>query len=178
MVDDPLDRRGRPNSFDYEGQPKKKLVIVKNGVIKNIAYDSYYSQKYGRKNTAHALPALNVFGPLPAHLVIKPGQVTLPQMISRVKKGLLVTRLWYIRVVHFGEMLLTGMTRDGLFLIENGEITRPVKNLRFTESLPRMFKNIIEIGSELSPHPSWGDGAHLVPPMRIADFRFTSQTEF
>lgn len=177
IIDDPFDRRGLPAAFDYEGQPKRKLTIIDRGVIKNIAYDSYYAKKYGKKNTGHALPAPNTFGPLTSHLAIEPGKSSLDRMISRVKRGLLVTRLWYIRVVHVGEMLLTGMTRDGTFLIENGRITKPVKNLRFTESIPNMFKNILEIGKELSPHSSWGGGAHLVPPIRIANFRFTGKTD-
>ena len=178
IVDDPFDKRGLPTGFDYEGQPKKKLTIVRNGVIKNIAYDSYYAAKYKKKNTGHALPAPNTFGPLTGHLVIKPGKSSLSQMVGKVKRGLLVTRLWYIRSVHFGEMLLTGMTRDGLFLIENGEVVSPVKNLRFTESIPRMFKNIVEIGRDLQPYPSWGGGANLCPPVRIADFRFTGGTDY
>jgi len=174
IIDDPFDPRGLPASFDYEGQPKQKLAIVRNGVIKNIAYDSYYAQKYKKTNTGHALPAPNTLGPLVSHLVIKPGQASLDQMISKVKRGLLVTRLWYIRSVHFGEMLLTGMTRDGLFLIEGGQIKAPVKNLRFTESIPRIFKNILEIGNDLSVYPSWGGGANLAPSVKVANFRFTS----
>jgi predicted Zn-dependent protease len=178
ITDDPSDKRGLPASFDFEGQPKEPLVIVRNGVIKNIVYDAYYANKYHKKNSGHALPAPNTFGPIPGHLVIKPGSSSLEEMTSHVKRGLLVTRFWYIRVVHYGEMLLTGMTRDGLFLIENGRITKPVKNMRFTESIPNMFKNILEVGKELTPHPSWAGYAHLVPPMRIANFRFTGKTEF
>jgi len=178
IIDDPFNPQGLPAAFDYEGQPKQKLTIVSNGVIKSLVYDSYYAQKYHRKNTGHALPAPNTFGPLVSHLVIKPGRASLDQMIGSVKRGLLVTRFWYIRVVHLGEILLTGMTRDGLFLIENGRVVASVKNLRFTESIPRMFRNIVQVGKDLSPHPSWGGGANLAPPVRIANFRFTGKTSF
>ncbi|MFC1727682.1 TldD/PmbA family protein [Patescibacteria group bacterium] len=178
ITDDPFDKRGLPASFDYEGQPKKRLPIVENGVIKNIAYDSYYAGKYKKKNTGHALPAPNTFGPLVSHLVVKPGKSSLSQMISKVKKGLLVTRFWYLSPVHYGQMLVTGMTRDGLFLIKNGAVVAPVKNLRFTESIPRMLKNIVEVGRDLLPLSSWGGGANLCPPVRISDFRFSGKTDF
>lgn len=178
VTDDPTDRRGVPAAFDWEGVPKKPTTIVENGVIRNLVYDSYYAQKYRKENTGHALPAPNTFGPLTSHLVISPGKSSLSQMISKVKRGVLVTRLWYIRSVHVGEMLLTGMTRDGTFLIENGEITASVKNLRFTESIPNIFKNIVEIGRELSPHASWGGGANLTPAVRVSKFRFTGRTEY
>ncbi len=178
ITDDPFNLQGLPTGFDYEGYPKQKLAIICKGAPLTITYDSYYAQKYQKKNTGHALPAPNTTGPLASHLMIKPGSSTQSQMIGNVKRGLIITRFWYLTAVNFSEMLLSGMTRDGTFLIENGEIVGPVKNLRFTESIPNMFKNIVEVGRELSPHPSWGGFAHLVPSVRISNFRFTGKTEY
>jgi PmbA protein len=162
-----------PSFFDFEGYPKKKITLVKNGVPKQVVYDSYYAEKYNKKNTGHGLPAPNTQGPIPLHLVIKPGSTSLEKMIKTTKKGLLINRLWYIRVVHYKNLVLTGMTRDGTFLIENGKIKHPVKNLRFTDSIPNMLKNI----TQLENMSYWQDlmwGIAKIPAVKIKSFKFTS----
>ncbi|HKZ34372.1 MAG TPA: TldD/PmbA family protein, partial [Patescibacteria group bacterium] len=177
ILDDPFDVRGVPMPFDFEGVPKKKLTLIEKGVARKIAYDSYHAHKHHMENTGHALPAPNIMGPMPGHLIILPGQKTVEEMVKNVKRGLLVTRFWYVRSIHFKLLNITGMTRDGTFLIENGEIVAPVKNMRFTESIPEALSDVCSIGKTLSVEPSWV-GANLVPALHIGHFMFTGQTDF
>jgi PmbA protein len=177
LIDDPLDSQGLPSAFDYEGVPKSPLTLIRRGVIKGIAYDSYYSQKYHQPNTAHALPAPNTWGPIPTHVKLLPGKSSLDDLIRHVDRGLLVTRLWYIRLLHPRELNVTGMTRDGLFLIKNGQLAGRVKNLRFTDSLPSVLKSIIEIGNKSQLVGDQGF-PYLLPQVRLSAFNFTSGTQF
>ncbi len=174
--DDPLHAAGYPVGFDWEGFPKKKHTLVEKGVLKGIAYDSYHAAKYGKENTGHALLAPNTFGPIPTHLVIEPGRETIESSIKKVKKGLLVTRFWYTRVIHHKKLLLTGMTRDGTFYIEHGKIVGRVRNLRYTESVVEALKDIRGIGRDLQLIGSEGSPS-LVPFLHLGKFRFTSTTK-
>lgn len=179
LIDDPFHELVFPMPFDFEGYPKKKTVFVENGILKNIAYDSYYANKYKMENTGHALPAPNTLGPIPLHLYIAPGDKTRKEMIKSVKKGLLVTRLWYVRVLNPKALNITGMTRDGTFLIENGEIVRPVKNLRFNQSIPEALKNVISIENKLTQLASFeGELIGLAPTLHIGKWEFSSGTLF
>lgn len=179
LIDDPFHKDVFPMPFDYEGQPKKALTIVENGILKNIAYDSYNAFKYKAHNTGHALPAPNTLGPIPLHLYISPGDKTREQLIRDVKRGLLVTRLWYVRVLNPKTLNVTGMTRDGTFLIENGKIVKPVKNLRFNQSIPDALNNVISIENKLTPLASFeGDLIGLMPTLHIGTWHFTSGTLF
>src|SRR5580704_18366428 len=119
---------------DYEGQPTMRLPLIENGVVKNIVTDSYYAKRLDRPNTGHALPAPNAAGPYPLHLVLSAGTKSFEQLVAETKRGLLVTRFWYIRTVDQKKTIVTGMTRDGTFLIENGRIVGGVRNLRFNQS--------------------------------------------
>lgn len=180
IVDDPLDESAFPMPFDFEGVPKRKLEIIKKGVLANLVYDSYHAAKYGGENTGHALPAPNVWGPMPLHLTILPGERTLEQMIKKVKRGLLVTRLWYVRTLNPRSLVLTGMTRDGTFLIENGEMVGGVKNMRFNQGIPEALNNIAQISSDTIPLSSFETelGINRMPALHIKGWKFTSGTEF
>ena len=175
--DDPLHAETIIAPFDYEGHPKSKLTIIDKGVFANIVYDSYHAGKHGGKNTGHALPAPNTEGPIPTHLVFEPGEVSVGDMIKNVKKGILVTRFWYVRMLHHRLLNITGMTRDGTFLIKNGEIVGAVRNLRFTQSIPEALANVVSVGNELKLEEGWG-GANLVPALHISKFHFSGVTEF
>lgn len=177
IVDNPLDPEGVPMPFDFEGYPKAPLTLVEKGVAKAICYDSYNANRYKQGNTGHALPAPNTYGPMPLNLTFTPGNKTMADMIKGVKRGIYVTRFWYIRMLHHKLLNVTGMTRDGTFLIENGEFVAPIKNLRFTQSIPEAFDTIIDVGSELSLQGGWG-GAYRVPALHIAKFNFTGKTLF
>ena len=179
IIDDPFHPEIFPMPFDYEGQPKKTMKIIENGILKNIAYDSYYAMRYKTQNTGHALPAPNTMGPIPLHLYIKPGSKTKKEMIKSVKYGLLVTRLWYVRVLNPKTLNVTGMTRDGTFLIENGKIVRPVKNLRFNQSIPEALNNVVSIENKLTRLASFeGELINLMPTLQIKKWRFSSGTLF
>lgn len=179
IIDDPFHPEVFPMPFDFEGYPKEKMIIVEKGILKNIAYDSYTATKYKAKNTGHALPAPNTLGPIPLHLYIQEGDKTRKEMIKSVKRGLLVTRLWYVRVLNPKALNVTGMTRDGTFLIENGKIIKPVKNLRFNQSIPEALNNVIGIENKLTRLASFeGEMVNLMPTLHIAKWHFTSGTLF
>ncbi|MDP4011383.1 MAG: TldD/PmbA family protein [Candidatus Roizmanbacteria bacterium] len=179
IIDDPFHESVFPMPFDFEGFPKKKITFVKNGILKNIAYDSYYAQRFHEKNTGHALPAPNTMGPIPLHMYIAPGDKTREEMIKNVKRGLLVTRLWYVRVLNPKMLNVTGMTRDATFLIENGKIIHPVKNLRFNQSIPDALNNVIDIENKLTPLASFeGEMISLAPTLHISKWEFSSGTLF
>ncbi len=177
IMDDPLHRAGYPIGFDYEGVPKRKLTLVDRGVLKNVVYDSYHAGKHKAKNTGHALLAPNTWGPVPTHMVLKPGKLSVEEMIKNVKKGLLVTRFWYTRVIHHKKLIVTGMTRDGTFLIEKGKIVGRVRNLRYTESVIEAFKDIRGIGKDLQLVGTDEGSPTLAPALHLGRFRFTSSAK-
>jgi len=163
--------------FDFEGVPKKRVYFIENGVVKDVLYDSFYAYKEGKDPTGHSLPQPNELGAYPMNFFVGIGDATVEEMISHVEKGLYVQRFWYTNPMEPVTLLITGMTRDGLFLIENGKITKPVRHMRFTESILNAFKNCLEI-SNVSKI-IYEDGAVTTAPyMRIKEFNFTSRTEF
>ncbi|MCL5265050.1 MAG: TldD/PmbA family protein [Chloroflexi bacterium] len=175
--DDGLDPSGLPMPFDYEGVPKEKVMMIDHGVAKNVVYDSYTASRVGKRSTGHALPSPNTIGPIPMNMFMAAGDVTKEAMLRSTKRGIWVTRFWYTRTVHPLPVLVTGMTRDGSFLIENGEITRPIKNMRFTQSYLEGLSNVEMISSDTKLQRTWA-GANRVPALKIARWRFTSTTEY
>jgi len=177
LFDDGLNDETLKMGFDFEGVPKKKVTFVENGVVGDVVYDSFYAYKEGKEPTGHSLPQPNELGAYPMNFFVGKGGSTVEEMISHVEKGLFVQRFWYTNPMEPVTLLITGMTRDGLFLIENGKITKPVKHMRFTESILNAFNNCLEI-SNISKI-IYEDGAVTTAPyMRIKDFNFTSATEF
>lgn len=162
--------------FDFEGYPTQRLPLVEHGVVKNVVTDSYYAHKLGRENTGHALPAPNAYGPAPLHVVVAPGTASTEELVSTTKRGLLVTRFWYIRTVDQKRAIITGMTRDGVFLIENGRLGRGVRNMRFNQSILEALRHCT-LSSEQRRTGGYGYGM-VVPAARIEGFSFTSATEF
>ena len=183
LVDDPFDPEGLPRAFDLEGQPSQRLTLIERGVAKAVVYDSQTAHRTGQKNTGHALPP-NPFQPsAPMHLRLEPGDKTRAQLIKDTKKGVLVTRFWYTRWVHQLRTIVTGMTRDGTFAIENGEIAYPVKNFRFTQSYHDALAGTLGTGSALTllmPGEQFGlqMSSFRVPAMRLAAFAFTGATQY
>lgn len=162
--------------FDYEGQPTERLAIVENGVARNIVTDSYWAHKLQRENTGHALPAPNAYGPHAVHLVVDPGSKPAAQLIAETERGLLISRFWYIRTVDQRQAIVTGMTRDGTFLIENGKIAGGVRNMRFNQSLLESLRHC-EFSSELERTGNY-DYSMVVPTAKIRAFTFSSGTDF
>jgi predicted Zn-dependent protease len=178
--DDGHDERGIPMPFDFEGVPKQRVTLIENGIARGVVYDSFTAgREEGKVSTGHSLPAPNTSGPLPLSLFMAPGQATKEQMLASTERGIWVTRFHYTNPVHPVKTVLTGMTRDGTFLIENGQLTRPLKNMRFTESILEAFSRAEMLSSE--PRlivNDWGGTGTCVPAAKINGFRFTGTTEF
>lgn len=174
--DDGLDPTGRPMPFDFEGVPKQRLEIITAGVAKGVAYDSYTAgREPGRVSTGHGLPAPNSFGPIPFNLFMAPGSTPRRELGRTIKRGLWVTRFHYVNPVHPLKAILTGMTRDGTFLIEDGQITRPVKDMRFTQSALEALSDVVAISQETQLTGGFGGGLR-VPALHLRRFRFTGVT--
>jgi len=181
LRDDGTDESGIPLPFDFEGMPKKRVMLIEKGVAKGLVYDSQTAYKDKVKSTGHSLPPPATDGPVPLNLFVKAGDSSLKKMIESLEKGLLVTRFHYINgYLDTKNALMTGMTRDGTFWIENGKIKQGVKNLRFTESMLKAFSNITQISRQRKiAIPWWGDvGVIVTPALLIRNFKFTGKTEF
>ncbi len=176
IYDDGFDPRGLPFAFDFEGVPKQRVDLIENGVANAVVYDTYSAAREpGKTSTGHALPAPNTYGPIPLNLVLAPGTTPKAELMRGIKRGLWVTRLHYVNIVHPLHAILTGMTRDGTFLIEDGAITRPVKNLRFTQNILEAFGDA-ELSDTLILQKGILGGT-LAPAVRVAAFNFSSGTE-
>ena len=148
IYDDGFDPEGLQVPFDFEGIPKKKVTFFDSGVAKEVTYDSFTGGREGKESTGHSLIAPNTAGPIPINLFMKAGESSLEEMIGSVRKGIYVTRFHYTNVVEPMKAVITGMTRDGTFLIEGGEIKRPIKNLRFTESILKSLSRVAAISKD------------------------------
>jgi predicted Zn-dependent protease len=167
--DDATDLRQLAFPFDWEGLPKQKTMLIEKGVARGVAYDSYTAHKEEKQSTGHAFPAPNPYGPMPTHLFLAPGEAALEDMISSTDRAILVTRFHYTNIVHPKQTIFTGMTRDGTFLIEDGKIAHPLKNLRFTQSILEALSNVQMIGRHLQLCEYT-----CVPALKITGFSFTS----
>ena len=147
------------------GMPAGNATWIEKGTVKNLYYDRYYARKAGKEPT-----------PFPGNLVLDGGSKSLAELIEGVERGLLVTRFWYIRAVNQQTVQYTGLTRDGLFLIENGKVTGPAMNFRFNESPVRMLQNTIALGKPVRVRGGEGQGM-IAPPIVVKDFPFTSISE-
>jgi len=165
-------------SFDWEGSPKHRVELVRKGVLGDPVTDRLWAAKQGVPNTGHAYPQPNTYGPKPGNLVLASGDESMEELIGGVERGLLITQLHYTNMIDPRDLLLTGMTRNGTFLIENGEVTRPVKNLRFTESLVNAMSSVSGVGRDREVAGALFDGEIVCPALRIENFRFTSSTDF
>ncbi|HBY98697.1 MAG TPA: hypothetical protein DEP84_32915 [Chloroflexi bacterium] len=178
LIDNGLDPDRLPLPVDFEGVPRQRVMLIENGVVRNVVWDHYWANKSKSfHNTGHALPAPNTYGPIPIHLQMAPGETPKNELVKQIEHGLWVTRFNYTRTVHPMKVIVTGLTRDGTFLIENGEIVAPVKNLRFTESYLEAFGRVIAVSQERRLLKGWY-GASLVPAVALKDFTFTGKTEF
>ncbi|NCD71459.1 TldD/PmbA family protein [Mucilaginibacter agri] len=173
LVDERVNIYSDPQNADLptatwaqDGRPQEKISWIEKGVVKNLFYSRYWAQKKGVKAT-----------PQPDAVIMEGGSASLEELIKGTERGILVTRLWYIRSVDPQTLLFTGLTRDGTFYIENGQIKFPVKNFRFNESPVIMLNNLEALGkSERTVSGESGQGA-MIPPMKIRDFTFTSLSD-
>ncbi|KPL05104.1 MAG: hypothetical protein AMJ73_02340 [candidate division Zixibacteria bacterium SM1_73] len=171
VVEDPYHPMMNAMPFDYEGVVKKKVPLIENGVAKGVVYNSYYANKAGVESSGHALPPNNTFGPYPKNMVMSPGNSNLDEMISSTEKGILITHFWYINYMNPMKTMVTGTTRDGTFLIEDGKIKSAVKNMRIGQSILEAFSNVEIMSQERKLCPQYGVVMY-VPAMKIKDFTF------
>ena len=148
IYDDGLDPHGLQVPFDFEGLPKQRVIFFEKGIAKEVTYDSFTAGREGKISTGHGLIAPNTAGPIPINLFMREGDSSLEEMIRSTRKGIYVTRFHYTNVVEPMKAVITGMTRDGTYLVEEGEIKRPVKNLRFTESILRALSRVTAISRQ------------------------------
>lgn len=144
LIDNPTNPESYgATSFDDEGLPTKRNIIIENGILKTLLHNSKTAAKYGVKSTSNA----GLIVPHPWSLELRSGELTLEELISEVKNGILVTNNWYTRMQNYVEGSFSTVTRDALFLIKDGKIVKAIRKLRITDKLPRIFNNIKEIGS-------------------------------
>ncbi|HEX9716386.1 MAG TPA: TldD/PmbA family protein, partial [Actinomycetota bacterium] len=163
--------------FDFEGTPRRRVDLVTDGVFRDGVYDRRTAKQAGRQTTGHALPPPSPDGPLPLNLFMGSGDATLDEMIASTERGLLVTRFHYSNVVHPVESVITGMTRDGTFLIEGGEVAHPVKNLRFTQSILGALQSVSMIGRGSQLASEFFFSASRVPALKVDSFQFTGRSD-
>jgi predicted Zn-dependent protease len=171
IIEDPYDPVMNGIPFDYEGVTKKKVVLIENGIGRGVVYNSYYANKNKTESTGHALQPNNTFGPYPKNMIMSPGNSTLHEMITSTKKGILITHFWYINYLNPMKTMVTGTTRDGTFLIENGKIKSAVKNMRIGQSILEAFSNVELMTKERKLCPQYGVLMY-VPAMKINKFNF------
>ncbi len=176
IVDDGADPGTLPMAFDYEGVAKQRVALVERGVCRDVVYDAQTAARAGRASTGHGLPAPNPYGPFPLNMAMSAGATPREELIAGLDRGLLITRFHYTNPVHPKLAIVTGMTRDGTFLVENGKIVGPVRNLRFTQSYLEALAATSAVSSER--RTLRGDfGGVVVPAVRIDSWAFTGATE-
>lgn len=166
IVSDPADPDLLAQPFDGEGLPLGRQTWIENGVLKQLVYGRFWAKKQGKTPTG-----------FPGSIKMLGGTSSLEDMIASTPRGILVTRLWYLREVDPRTLLYTGLTRDGTFLIENGKIVRAVRNLRFNESPLFMLNNLEALGRPVRLGGTEAGGAVVMPPIKVRDFNFTSLSE-
>ncbi|HXE75915.1 MAG TPA: TldD/PmbA family protein [Candidatus Xenobia bacterium] len=163
--------------WDGEGIPRQAVQLVERGVLKNLVYARHTAKKMNTQPTGHGFPLPNEYGEAPMNLVFAGGNSSLEEMISTTERGVLVTRLWYIREVDPYEKILTGMSRDGIYWVEGGQVKHAVRNLRFNQKLKEMLNQVELLGPAVR---AAGEESFemVVPAMRVANFHFTEVTKY
>lgn len=162
--------------FDFEGVPRSRVMLIERGVFRDGVYDLRTAKQAGKQSTGHALPPPNAEGPLPLNVFMQPGDASLEEMIGSTERGVLVTRFHYTNIVHPLESTITGMTRDGTFLIERGEIAHPVKNFRFTQSILEALAQTSMVGRETELASEFFFSASRVPGLKVESFNFSGRS--
>jgi predicted Zn-dependent protease len=176
IVDDGADPATLPMSFDYEGVAKERVSLIQAGVCRDVVYDAQTAARAGRRSTGHGLPAPNPYGPVPLNMAMAGGDTPRDELVGGLERGLLVTRFHYTNPVHPKLAIVTGMTRDGTFYVEDGRIKGPVRNLRFTQSYLEALAATSAVSRERRTLK--GDyGGVLVPAIRVDSWTFTGATE-
>jgi predicted Zn-dependent protease len=166
IYSDPFNTDLPSSTWSGDGLPREKTMWIDKGVVKNLSYSRYWAQKKG----VAAMPG-------PGNIIMEGGDASLEDLIKSTERGILVSRLWYIRMVDPQSLLLTGLTRDGTFYIENGKIQFPVKNFRFNESPVIMLNNLEALGKQERSISVESYRSYLIPPLKVRDFTFSSLSD-
>lgn len=177
IADDGADPRTLALPFDFEGVPRRRVELIKDGIAMGVVHDSYTAGRAGTLSTGHALPAPNTHGPVAMNLAMAPGTATIEELIGQTGRGLLVTRFFYTNPLDPKRTLITGMTRDGLYRIEDGKVAGAVRNLRITESVLEAFSRVTGLTAATEAHRCIL-GTAVAPAARIEGFNFSSGTGF
>ena len=180
IYDDGHDPEGLRMPFDYEGVPKQRVLLIERGKAAGIVYDTAYGSLYGHPSTGHASTPDDVDGPVPSHLFLAPGATKREELIRTCARGVLIPRFHYVSgLLNPREALMTGLTREGAFLIEEGKLVSPITTMRFTQSLLEALHHVVGISKErqLIADPTQEGGCAVMPTLRLAKFRFTGRSE-
>jgi predicted Zn-dependent protease len=158
--------------FDGEGAPTQTLTLIDTGVIRDLACDRVTARRLGMQPTGHAGGGRSAHGAYAGHWVLNGGDASLDGIIRNTQRAILVTRTWYENIVDPMEVIVTGMTRDGLFLVEDGQIRHSLRNFRFNQNVLEMLRNARAFGIPELAH------GMVVPPVLVDDFHFSSATSF
>jgi predicted Zn-dependent protease len=163
--------------YDGEGIPRQKVLLVDKGVPSNLVYARATAKKMKARPTGHGFSLPNNYGEAPMNLVFSGGNASVDEMVRTTEHGVLVTRLWYIREVDPYEKVLTGMTRDGTFLVQNGRVAGGIRNFRFNQGMLEMLSNVEMLGAAVR---AAGEESFemVVPPMKVRNFHFSEVTKF
>ena len=176
ILDDGRDPLGLPLWFDFEGVAKQRVMLVEHGLCRNVVYDAQTAARDGVASTGHGFPAPNPWGPIPLNMFMDAGSASREDLIGGLDRGLLVTRFHYTNPVHPKLAIVTGMTRDGTFLVEGGQIVGPVRNLRYTQSYLAALAGTVAVARERKTLKGSLGGA-VVPAIRVDGWTFTGGTE-
>ncbi|HEU5002730.1 MAG TPA: TldD/PmbA family protein [Actinomycetota bacterium] len=174
IADDVGDPASLGPAFDWEGVWRQRVAVIDGGVATGPVYDTRTAAEAGTVTTGHSTGSRE-YGPFPANLVVGAGDSAVEELIGGIDRGLLVPRFWYVNVVNARETVLTGMTRDGLFRIEDGKVAGPVHNLRFTQNVLEALRACSGVGRETLVQSSGWDSV-VAPALRLDRFTFTSGT--
>jgi PmbA protein len=178
IVDDALAADTIGVGFDFEGVPKRRVTLIDEGVAASLVYDYRSARQHGVEPTGHGLPAPSAEGAFPMHLAMLPGDTPQPELVAGMERGLLVTRFHYTNLVNLMETTITGMTRDGTFWVEDGQVRGAVRNLRFTQSILDALSAVRAVGAHTELAGEDGYGAARAPALAIDRFHFSSATTF
>ena len=183
LYDNPLNPEAFPITFDWEGTVKRNMILVDHGVPLQPLYNLRMAKIDGTESTGHAIyPFMNFIAT--THIAVQPGDRSFKEMLRNIERGILVSRMWYVNLIDPMTMTITGMTRDGTFLIEKGEVVKPIKNLRFTVSLVDLLKSDLEFSREvelISPTTFYSfryPMGRFIPYVFFPEFNFSGVTMF
>jgi predicted Zn-dependent protease len=177
--DDGNDRSGFPMPFDFEGIARRRVDLITGGVATGLVHDMASAARAGVESTGHGLPAPNPYGAHASNVFLGSGETAREEIASGIERGVWVTRLWYVNTVRPRDCTLTGMTRDGTFLIEKGKVVRPIKDMRFTQSITEALRGTVALSRErrlcAGEDYDYHDG-YSAPALQLKAFYFSSVT--